>query len=323
MPGGAAEVAKYFFLMESGAKDVEFIVKDTMIQNSTIRTWVMPGAAVAAVGFLVWAGMRLPAKMDFATLAKEVLPQDGVMLPIRWGDLGRRMIAAGVIDEEKFRAVYAERGGFPSSDETLLSGAVSRAEGVGSDEVRMTPENAHVFLNLLWVFGLANTNPILTEGPMTDPQYGGAHRFASTGGWTLARGDAMAHYSAHEFVALSTEEQKKVARVAAGIFRPCCDNPTSFPDCNHGMAMLGLLELMAANGVSEEEMYRVAARVNAYWFPDTYLTIATYFRERGVPWDRVSPREALGREFSSASGFARIRSLVQSLPEAGGGGCGV
>ena len=30
-------------------------------------------------------------------------------------------------------------------------------------------------------------------------------------------------------------------KIAKGIYRPCCNNSTYFPDCNHGMAMLGLL----------------------------------------------------------------------------------
>jgi len=48
------------------------------------------------------------------------------------------------------------------------------------------------------------------------------------------------------------------------------------------MAMLGLLELMAAQGVGEEEMYKAALAVNSYWFPDTYLTIAEYMQNKGI-----------------------------------------
>ena len=50
-------------------------------------------------------------------------------------------------------------------------------------------------------------------------------------------------------------------RAAPFVYRPCCDNATHFPDCNHGMAMLGLLELMAAQGASEEEMFAAARDV--------------------------------------------------------------
>jgi hypothetical protein len=47
-------------------------------------------------------------------------------------------------------------------------------------------------------------------------------------------------------------QQKRLEEVTIGVFRPCCDNPHAFPDCNHGMAMLGLLELMARDASVDE-----------------------------------------------------------------------
>jgi len=88
------------------------------------------------------------------------------------------------------------------------------------------------------------------------------------------------------------------------------------------MAMLGLLELMASQGVSEEEMYKAALAVNSYWFPETYLTIATYMQQRGVEWKDVSPKEMLSAPYSSSSGYANISSKVALPPQGhGGGGC--
>jgi hypothetical protein len=90
------------------------------------------------------------------------------------------------------------------------------------------------------------------------------------------------------------------------------------------MAMLGLLELMASQGVSEEEMYNIALKVNSYWFPDTYLTIAKYFEKRGVDWDDINPKEILGSAYSSAQGYRQV--LAEVAPpqsRSGGGGCGV
>ena len=100
-----------------------------------------------------------------------------------------------------------------------------------------------------------------------DPRYGGAENFASTGGWTLAKGRAMDHYSMHRFVELTPEQQALIEKVSKNIFRPCCRNSTYFPDCNHGMAMLGLMELMASQGASETEMMTKAQEVNDLWFP--------------------------------------------------------
>ncbi len=236
-------------------------------------------------------------------------------IPLRWGDLGARLVSEGVIDEEKLRALYEGRGGLTEDEERLLTAG-------NEGNLVVTSENAPFVLNLLWAFGLANENTILTAGAMSDPQYGGPGVFASTGGWTLARGEAMEHYAKHAFVRLTEKEQALVRSVAENIYRPCCDNPTHFPDCNHGMAMLGLLELMASQGRSEEEIYRAALAVNELWFPETYAAIREYLVQKGRSFESESPKTLLGREFSSASGYRKILEAVS--PRSGGGGsCGV
>lgn len=175
---------------------------------------------------------------------------------------------------------------------------------------------------LFWALGLANKNPILENGPMMDKQYGGAGNFASTGGWTLAKGNTMDHYSQHALITLTSEQQALVEKISKGVYRPCCGNSTYFPDCNHGMAMLALLELMASQNVSEQDMWKTALIVNSYWFPDTYLTIAIYMKEKGVDWKDVSPQEMLGADYSSAQGFRNISSEVV-LPKQQQNGCGI
>ena len=133
----------------------------------------------------------------------------------------------------------------------------------------------------------------------------------------------MDHYSHHKLVDLTPQQQAMVDRVSRGIYRPCCGNSTHFPDCNHGMAMLGMLELMASQGVSEQDMYKAALAVNSYWFPDTYLTIATYMQNQGVQWKDVSPQEVLGVNYSSGSGYAKISAQVKQQGGPKGGSCGV
>lgn len=44
------------------------------------------------------------------------------------------------------------------------------------------------------------------------------------------------------------------------------------------MAMLGLLELMASQGASVDEMFQAAKYANAYWYPQQSLELATYFK---------------------------------------------
>ncbi|MBI4992039.1 MAG: hypothetical protein HZB99_02370 [Candidatus Harrisonbacteria bacterium] len=281
---------------------------------------------IMAFAWIYTNGLGAPVSRQTAAITKQigsqtefeerVLPSNGVELPVVWGDLGRRLAESGVMDQEKFEEIYSQRGGINEEERKLLYGA-------DNGRLKITPENSGFLLNLLWGLGLGNKSEVLEEGPMSDPRYGGAGRFASTGGWTAAVGDAMDHYSAHEFLRLTTEQKALVERVSKNVYRPCCGNSTYFPDCNHGMAMLGLLELMASQGISEAEMYKVALRVNSYWFPDTYLTIAQYFKQKGVAWDVVNPREVLGADFSSALGFQRILSQVQPVQGGGGGGCGL
>lgn len=249
------------------------------------------------------------------TLEERVLPSGGVVLPVRWGDLGARMVEAGVIDAQKFASLYAGRGSLNEDEKRLLT-------STRSGKLTITKDNAGYLLNLFWALGLGTKNDILETGPMRDPRYGNAGAFASTGGWTLAEGNAMDHYARHPFIVLTPEQQRLVERVSRNIYRPCCDNPTYFPDCNHGMAMLGLLELLASQGADEDEMYATALRVNAHWFPDTYVTIARYLASKGSDWEQADPRQILGADYSSASGYRRILDQVTSPIQGGGGGCG-
>ncbi len=257
---------------------------------------------------ILWHPARLSSQ-------NEIYPQNGVELPIKWGDLGAQMVDTGVIDKEKFENLYSQRGGLSEADKKLLY-------SIDNGNIIITPENSGVILNMLWAFGLANKNPILENGPMVDKQYGGAENFASTGGWTLAQGDAMAHYSMHKFITLTSEQQALVEQVAKNIYRPCCDNSTYFPDCNHGMAMLGLLELMVSQGISEADMYKIALQVNTLWFPDTYETIKTLITSQGVDWNTVDPKKILGAEYSSASGYQKVLSQIKPQEQKGGTGCG-
>jgi hypothetical protein len=227
-----------------------------------------------------------------------------------WGDLGKQLVDAGVIDKGQLTTLY---GKLSEEQLTLL--------GTTTGDLTVTPGNAPYLLNLFWALGLGNTNPILAD-EMADPRYGGAGGFASTGGWTIAKGDPMGHYGKHALITLTPAQQKLVDDVSENIYRPCCDNPTHFPDCNHGMAMLGLLELMASQGRNADEMYRAALTMNSYWFPSEYQTLQSYFASKGIGWKDVSPKEVLGKDYSSASGYGRIAALMQPQQQ-GGASCSV
>ncbi len=282
-----------------------------------IKSNPLPASILVSVliiaGAVIYSGGQKSESVQIAPIAGTA----GGELPVRWGSLGEEMINAGVIDAEKLESLYASRGGLTKEMEALLRGS-------NNGNLKITSENSGFILNLLWALCLGTKNQILEMGPMSDPRYKGAGNFASTGGWTMANGNAMDHYSKHAFIVLTPQQQELVERVSKNIFRPCCGNSTYFPDCNHGMAMLGLLELMASQGVSEKEMYQAALQVNVSWFPDTYSTIEKYLNNKGIDWAKADPKELLSASFSSLGGYRKILSEVQTpKTSTGGGGCGV
>jgi len=292
---------------ETKKRSVEDVVKEYATPLSIIAAGIIIAVSLTA---------SPSREINQNSLQESVLPSKGVALSITWGDLGAKLVEVGAIDSVKLEAVYKDRGGFPPDFRKML-------EKNANEKIVITSSNSGYLLNLLWALGLANKNQILEDkSEMMNPSYGGAENFASTGGWTLARGDAMSHYNMHELIVLTSGQQELVDRVSLNIFRPCCGNSTHFPDCNHGMAMLGLLELIASQGMNEQEMYKTALVVNSYWFPETYLTIATYMQQKGIAWKDASPKEMLNAPYSSSSGYQNISSQV-TLPEQvqGGGGC--
>lgn len=275
-------------------------------------------------GYLKW-GWNEPAggqQSDvLTTLYEQVNPKDGYTLPVSYGDLGPRLIESGVIDYNAFASIY-ENSGNP------LSKAQIEILNRGSDEkIVITADNAHFLLNFFWAVGLANKNPILTEGPIVQNSEGHVERFASTGGWTLAAKPLMEIYASMDLISLTLEQQARVEEVAAGVYRPCCNNPTLFPDCNHGMAMLGLLELMASQGASTNEMFEAAKYANAFWFPQQNLETALFLKaNQNLDFADAEAHLIAGAGFSSGSGSAAIHQQLQKsglLPQAPnqGGSC--
>lgn len=135
-----------------------------------------------------------------AVIDPEVItPSAGVDLPVVWGNLGQMLVKMGVIDRTRFLALYNQRNGLDEYEKQLL-------DGTDNKTIRMTPQNAGFVLNLLWAFGLSNKNAVLDNGPMVDTGHDGAKNFASTGGWSLARGQGMDHYSKYEFIKLNADQ---------------------------------------------------------------------------------------------------------------------
>ena len=96
------------------------------------------------------------------------------------------------------------------------------------------------------------------------------------------------------------------------------------------MAMLGLAEIMASQGATSEELFEAFKYVNAFWFPETYFDIATYFKAKeNKDWKDVDARVIAGQDYSSAQGAQAVKQWlansgnVKEAPSGGEGGCGV
>jgi len=276
------------------------------------------GILTAAGGYLLLT--RGSSTQDPENLVKdlkaEVLPAAGYITSITWGDTGKKLIEVGAIDEKQYQQLFnSPTNGMDELD--ILKGGSTKLIGINEN-------NSQFIVDTLWAFGLTQKSKVLDEGPMKNSgtELG---NFASTGGWTLGKKSAIQLYSSQELVQLNNFQQDLVKKIAESVYRPCCDNPTSFPDCNHGMAALGLIELEVAAGLPEEQIYRDVLAFNSFWFPQTYLEIAVYFSQQGKEWGELDPKTILGPEYSSASGSAVISSQVKDVPglDSGGGSCGV
>jgi hypothetical protein len=118
-------------------------------------------------------------------------------------------------------------------------------------------------------------------------------------------------YARLPLIPLTAAQQERLEEVATSVYRPCCDNATSFPDCNHGMAMLGLLAHLAADGRDAAVLFAAARAANRHWFPQQSAQLALYVQaSRGVEYARLDPREAGGRTLFSASGFGKVTAWL-------------
>ena len=251
-----------------------------------------------------------------AEVTQKVLPEK-FDLGVSFGETVKKLVETGAIDRQKFMDLYQSRGGLPAEFQNLFDEA-------SAEEIIVTKENNAILLNLLWPLGIANKTEFLAEGPMKED----SGNYASTGGWTLGREDGGQLFNRFPILPLTPEQEKEVVEIAQNIYRPCCGNSTYFPDCNHGAAMLGFIELAVVQGLSRDEIYEKALLLNSQWFPQTYVELAVYFKtQKNQEWNNVNPKEVLGSPYSSGAGYQAINKTLTAeglLPKVeGGGGCGV
>ncbi len=228
----------------------------------------------------------------------QVTPEAGINTGVAFGDSIQKLIAAGALDPHKLKR---STNRLPDWVERLLTEA-------STEPIVFTRATAPYLVDLLWPVGLANRVAFNEKSPINTVSIA---NFASTGGWTLGRepnGDV--YFNKVDAVRMTERQETAALDVATNCFRPCCDNSTFFQDCNHGSALLGLIELAASQGATAEAIYPMALAANAYWFPDQYAkTALSFWSFERRWWSDIAPRRLLGADFSSLSGWQRNVNL--------------
>lgn len=248
----------------------------------------------------------------FSAIAGEVLPENGFVLSVKWGNSVKELVSAGALNVS-FLSNAMQQAGQP-----MTAGEESILNGTSNGNITINSNDTLFVLYTLWALGINNKNPIIADGPIMG--YGGSpYNLASTGGYGPLGRLQLGNLS---LIGLNSNEQQTADAVASNVYRPCCDNPAMFPDCNHGAAQLGLIELMASQGSNATQIYEALKNADSFYYPQEYFDLAVYFSyTKHEPWGEVSAKEVLGYNYSSASGFNKIhQELLQYniLPQTGG-----
>lgn len=290
-----------------------FLILDAIVITALVEYVILKKRFDRQIETIIQANKDPEVMIQEATSL--VTPANGYTTTLSWGDLGQKLVEVGAIDLEKYQKIFNSNTN-GKQDLAIFNGQDKR--------ISINDNNSRFVVNTLWALGLANKSKVLDEGLMKTDQTP-TKNFASTAGWTLGSKEAMKIYSSQEIIPLTDEQQDLVTSIAENVYRPCCGNHTAFPDCNHGMAALGYIELAVASGLSEDQIYKDLLAFNSFWFPQTYVEMAVYFnQEEGKTWDQVDPKLALSKDYSSAQGAQIIRAAVQNVPglKSQGGSCG-
>lgn len=250
----------------------------------------------------------------------KVLPEKGFQSKISLKGSILKLVDNGVIDKQKFEEIYKQRG-LPSE----LKDALDKPS---NKQILLKQDNANYYVNLLWALGLSNYMSTNNKSPINGSSL---FNFASTGGWNLGKEkNGGAYFNKFKIVSLTPGQEELVTKIAKNTYRPCCDNSTFYQDCNHGSALLGLLELGASQGLTEGQLYKEALAFNSFWFPQNYTQTALYFKVvKNTDWDKVNPKEVMGYNYSAISQWSKnIAQEIAKIPnlipkQKGGGSCGV
>lgn len=296
-----------------------------MLGNEEGRISLSRRAVIAGTGFAI-AQQILGAGADVAAGASlkrrsadtafplydeaigSVIPPSGYQSSIALKDSIVKLVRYGVISRDKYRRLQEYNGPLPDELSEVL-------DKPSNDPIRLTRQNANLYVNLLWAVGLSNRLEANRESPLIGPDL---PVFASTGGWDLGVApEGSVYFNKFPIIALDAKAEALAVRVAKATHRPCCNNSTFFQDCNHGSALFAVLQLGAARGLTEAQLYREALAFNSFWFPDYYIRTALYFKVvRKTEWNHVDPKLIMGPDFSAAGPWQQnVLAALQAYPD--------
>ena len=275
-------------------------------------------------------------------LAAQVVPQTGYTLSFKWGDSVHKLVEAGALNPSNLSILLN------NSKEPLTPAEKKILNGTYNGYIQFNSTNVEFVQLVLWSLGINNNNTIVNNGPIINasipyansinnnatlkqklnqnvtPQWVASRYFASTGGYGPI---GKLQLGMLNIMSLSPSEQIIADYTAENSYRPCCNNPTAFPDCNHGAAALGLIELLASQGANQSQIFTAVKYFNQYQFPQQYSEIAAYFDLQGENYSQVNSSEVIGYSFSSYSGYSNahqylIKNGILAPPSGSSASCG-
>ncbi len=256
-----------------------------------------------------------------ALLAAQITPTTGYTLSFKWGDSIHKLVETGALNVSSLTVILnGYKQPLTPVEEEILNGTYN-------GYIQFNSTNIEFVQLVLWSLGINNNNTIINKGQIINasthyanqinsnaslnqkvtPQYVASRYFASTGGYGSLGKLQLGELN---IISLTAQQQTLMYDVATNSYRPCCDNPTAFPDCNHGAAALGLVELLASQNANQSQMFDAVKYFYQYQFPQQYAEIAAYFDSHGENYSQVNPSEVMGYNFSSYSGFSNVNQYL-------------
>jgi hypothetical protein len=233
--------------------------------------------------------------IDIKALSNVVNPPNGYTLPVQYGQMGPKLLEAGVIEIAGLKQQYQQTGQVLSDKDIdhLIRGS--------QEPIVINQQNAPFLLTLFWGVGLSNQNPIIDKSSNL-----------KSNDWTVGRKSGSDLFSSTVILKLSSDQQARVEELAKAVYRPCSDTSTLSPDNKYSIAILGLLEFMASQDVSSDEMFSTVKQVNAFWFPQQTLEQAIFFVATQLKdYVNVDARWLTSQQYFSATGFRQLHQWLK------------